>query len=82
MAEAVGRQGGPRRIITARRSLAKALSYRAVIVLLDFAAIYLITGEFRVALGFMVLSNIYTTAAYWLHERAWARIKWGTAAGG
>jgi len=58
------------------RSAVKALTYRAVIVTLDFLAIYWMTGRVRIALGFMVLSNLYTTAGYFLHERIWARIAW------
>lgn len=65
------------RIVTDRRSVAKAITYRVVIMSLDFITIYLFTGTARVALGFMVASNIYTTLGYFLHERAWARIKWG-----
>jgi uncharacterized membrane protein len=45
---------------------------------MDFATIYLFTGMIRIALGFMIASNIYTTVAYVLHERIWARIRWGT----
>ena len=37
----------------------------------------LFTGKVRVALGFMVASNVYTTLAYFGHERLWSRIKWG-----
>jgi len=25
----------------------------------------------------MLVSNIYTTVGYFLHERLWARIRWG-----
>jgi uncharacterized membrane protein len=25
----------------------------------------------------MIVSNIYTTVAYFLHERVWAGVKWG-----
>jgi uncharacterized membrane protein len=25
----------------------------------------------------MVISNVYTTIAYFLHERLWARVAWG-----
>ena len=39
--------------------------------------IYLFIGALWVALGFMIVSNIYTTVAYFLHERAWNRIQWG-----
>jgi uncharacterized membrane protein len=62
---------------TAKRSLVKAITYRSVIVVLDFSAIYLLTGKTNVALGFMVISNIYTTAAYFIHERIWNKIEWG-----
>ena len=62
---------------TTKRSLVKALTYRGVIVVLDFSVIYILTGRVDVAVGFMVISNIYTTAAYFLHERVWNRIGWG-----
>jgi uncharacterized membrane protein len=62
-----------------RRSVVKAVTYRIVVMILDFATIYLFTGKVRVALGFMVASNVYTTLAYFGHERIWARIKWGVA---
>ena len=61
---------------TTLRSAVKALTYRGVIVILDFAAIYWMTGQVRIALGFMIVSNLYTTAAYFPHERIWARIAW------
>jgi uncharacterized membrane protein len=67
------------RTATRKRSVAKALTYRAVIVCLDFLAIYLFTHKVNVALGFMIVSNIYTTVGYFLHERMWARIRWGIA---
>jgi uncharacterized membrane protein len=62
---------------TLRRSVVKTISYRVVILVLDFGAIYLFTGQLKVALGFMVVSNIYTTIGYFIHERIWDRIKWG-----
>jgi adenylylsulfate kinase len=65
---------------TRKRSLVKAVSYRVIIVSLDFAVIYLLTGKAEVAVGFMVVSNIYTTVGYFLHERLWARVKWGMEA--
>jgi uncharacterized membrane protein len=69
------------RIVAGRRSVVKALTYRFVIMCLDFGTIYLLTGTIRVALGFMIASNIYTTIAYFIHERLWARISWGISAG-
>lgn len=61
-----------------KRSVVKAITYRTAIVCLDFLAIYLFTGKVEVAIGFMVVSNVYTTVGYFLHERIWARIHWGT----
>ncbi len=62
---------------TRARSVLKALTYRVAIVCLDFLAIYLLTGQVQVAAGFMIVSNLYTTFGYFLHERIWARIRWG-----
>ena len=69
------------RTILVRRSVVKAVTYRVLIMCLDFGTIYLFTGALRVALGFMIASNIYTTIAYVAHERLWARVKWGVAEG-
>ena len=62
---------------TRKRSVVKALSYRVLIVSLDFTVIFLLTGKTKVAVGFMIVSNIYTTVGYFLHERLWARIASG-----
>ena len=60
-----------------KRSVVKAITYRVVIICLDFVVIYLLTGKVATAAGFMIISNIYTTVAYFLHERVWSGIKWG-----
>ena len=59
------------------RSIVKAVTYRIIILILDFTAVYLLTGKYEVALGFMIVSNVYTTVAYYGHERVWNRINWG-----
>jgi len=60
-----------------KRSIVKAITYRGIIVILDFVVVYLLTGRVATAAGFMIISNIYTTVAYFLHERVWSGIKWG-----
>ena len=60
-----------------RRSVVKASTYRGIIVVLDFMVICLLTGKVATAAGFMIISNIYTAVAYFLHERVWSGIKWG-----
>jgi uncharacterized membrane protein len=62
---------------TLKRSIAKTISYRVIVVLLDFIAVYLFTGKLKTALGFTIVSNNYTTIIYFFHERIWDKIKWG-----
>lgn len=62
---------------TFSRTIVKTISYRLFILILDFTSIYLFTGQVKVAVGFMIVSNIYTTLGYFFHERIWDKIKWG-----
>jgi adenylylsulfate kinase len=48
-----------------------------LVIVLDVTAIYLLTGNLDIALGFMIVSNIYTSIAYYVHERLWNKIGWG-----
>ena len=48
-----------------------------MIVTLDITVIYILTRRLDAALGFALISNIYTTVAYYFHERIWNRIGWG-----
>ena len=63
--------------VTRKRSITKAVTYRILIVILDFTTIYLLTGRAEISLGFTIVSNIYTSIAYYYHERIWNRIGWG-----
>ena len=65
---------------TRKRSIVKAITYRVIIVCLDFIVIYLLTKKVEMAVGFMLVSNVYTTLGYILHERIWAHIRWGMQA--
>jgi uncharacterized membrane protein len=65
------------RTATRKRSILKALTYRMIIVCLDFIALYIFTHKIEVAVGFMIVSNVYTTVGYFVHERVWSRITWG-----
>jgi len=62
---------------TLPRSIVKTISYRLIILILDFGSIYIFTGQVKVALGFMIVSNIYSTLGFFFHERIWDKIKWG-----
>jgi len=59
------------------RSLTKTVTYRIAILILDFVAVYWLTGKTELAIGFMIISNIYTSIGYYVHERIWNSVKWG-----
>ena len=60
-----------------KRSLTKAITYRIIIIILDVTVLYLLTARLDIALGFMIISNTYTSVAYYVHERLWNRTDWG-----
>jgi len=62
---------------TLKRSIVKSVSYRVLIIVMDFVTVYLFTGKVNVAIGFILVSNTYTTITYFFHERLWEKIKWG-----
>ena len=62
------------------RSLVKTITYRIFIIILDFTFVYLLTGQYQIAFWFMLGSNIYTSIAYYVHERFWSKTNWGLKA--
>ena len=60
-----------------QRSLMKSFSYRLLIVALDWGALAWFMGNTEAALGFTIVSNIYTTLIYFVHERVWDKVHWG-----
>ncbi len=63
---------------TWKRSLVKTVTYRIVIILMDFTTVSLLTGgKYLIAGGFVIISNTYTTITYYIHERVWEKIRWG-----
>lgn len=60
-----------------KRSFAKAVTYRLLIMCSDAIIIFAITRRYDVTIGVIVLSNVASTILYFLHERVWNRAKWG-----
>jgi len=58
------------------RSVAKALTWRALGTLDTFLLSWVITGEWRLAAAIGGTEVITKMILYYLHERAWARVKW------
>ncbi|MEM6993866.1 MAG: DUF2061 domain-containing protein [Myxococcota bacterium] len=62
-----------------RRSIAKALSWRVLAVMITAFVAYLFTddGAFAVKIG--VADSVIKLLVYYLHERAWIRASFGRA---
>ena len=63
---------------THKRSLAKAISWRITGTLDTFIISWVITGHLALAGGIAATEVITKVGLYWLHERVWNRIRWGT----
>ena len=59
------------------RSITKAVTFRILIIILDFGVIYFFTRRVDLTIGVIVVSNLSSTIAYIAHERIWNKIHWG-----
>jgi uncharacterized membrane protein len=62
---------------TSKRSIAKALTYRAWQSLNTFLISLLVTGKIEIAAIIVSIEVLVKIVIYFLHERIWGKIKWG-----
>ena len=62
---------------TNTRSLAKAVTWRITGTVDTFLISWLITGQLLMASSIAFTEIMTKIGLFWLHERAWTRIKWG-----
>ena len=62
---------------SAKRSLAKTMTWRAVASLDTFAVSYFITGRLLFAGSIATAEVLTKIVMYYFHERAWAHVPWG-----
>jgi uncharacterized membrane protein len=60
-----------------RRSLAKAVSWRATGSIDTFIISYIVTGQLALAAPIALTELLTKVVLYYLHERAWTFIPWG-----
>ena len=60
-----------------RRSVAKAVSYRLFASVLTTLIAWALTGQASTGVKIGLLDGLTKLFAYFLHERAWARVKYG-----
>ena len=59
------------------RSVIKTITWRITGSFSTFVISYLISGNFAIAGSIALVQVTANTILYYLHERVWARIKWG-----
>ena len=59
------------------RSIMKAITFRALILVSDCIIVFAITRRYDITFGVMLFSNIASTLLYLFHERLWNGSHWG-----
>ena len=60
-----------------KRSVAKAITYRLMIIISDMVVVFTITRRLDLTVGLVIFTNIASTILYFTHERIWNKIQWG-----
>ena len=64
-------------MVQRKRHLAKAVSYRCLGSIGPASAAYCVTGDVKVGVAIGAFDTFAKIGLYYLHERAWYRIRWG-----
>jgi uncharacterized membrane protein len=60
------------------RTIIKALSWRIIATLVTFTVSWIVTGELTFAAEIGIADAIIKICAYYIHERTWMRVAFGT----
>lgn len=60
-----------------KRSLTKAISYRIICIVMLAIVSFIFTGDLSQVTGIVVVFQAIQMVIYYVHERAWERVKWG-----
>jgi len=60
------------------RSVVKTITWRIVATATTFSIVYLLTGQLVLALEVGGLEAVAKLVLYYLHERGWSWISWGS----
>ena len=61
---------------THKRSLLKSITFRMMVLISDASIISVITGQITETLSIVLLTNLFSTILYYLHERVWTEWTW------
>ena len=60
------------------RTIMKALSWRVSATFVTFTIAWIVTGQLKFAAEIGLIDTFIKLGAYYLHERTWMRVKFGT----
>ncbi|MEA3521896.1 MAG: adenylyl-sulfate kinase, partial [Campylobacterota bacterium] len=62
---------------TNQRSIVKGISWRVVATTTTIAIVYFFFDRLDLAIAAGMIETVLKVALYWLHERAWFKVRWG-----
>jgi uncharacterized membrane protein len=62
-----------------KRSIIKAISYRIICIISQTIVTYIFTGDIVQVVWIVLVFQSVQTLLYYLHERAWNKVRWGSA---
>lgn len=63
-----------------KRTLIKTITYKVFIFIVGTLTKWAVVGDLMTALSIGITKNLITAVIYYLHERVWNKIKWGSPA--
>ncbi len=67
--------------VARKRHLAKAFTWRIIATLITVVITFCVTGSLEAGLSVGAFDVVLKLAAYYFHERAWYKTKWGVSEG-
>jgi uncharacterized membrane protein len=62
---------------TRRRAIVKAITYRVIVAITLAAISWFYTGNLFETSAVSITYTVIATIVYYVHERAWLKVKWG-----
>jgi len=59
------------------RSIVKGISWRIIAAVVTMTIVYVFFGRLDLAIATGLVETCFKLALYWIHERAWIKIRWG-----
>jgi uncharacterized membrane protein len=66
---------------TRKRSIVKSITFRIIATIITMLLVWIFTKDIVLSSSIGILEVILKLIAYYLHERAWSFISWGTTQG-